>query len=89
MSLKKDHNVWQIAGAKAAFSQVISRAADKPQIIKKRDKSVAAIVSMADFKTIQDAKAKWRDFVQFSQELVARDDNEMILPARKLTPPQF
>lgn len=89
MSLKKDHNVWQIAGAKAAFSQVISRAATKPQIIKKRDESVAVVVSMADFKTIQDTKAKWRDFVQFSQKLASKDEIEMILPVREITSAQF
>jgi hypothetical protein len=89
MTPKKDHNIWQIAGAKAAFSRVISNAATTPQIIKNRDQSVAVIVSMADFETLEAAKFKWREFAQFSQNLAAKGDIELSLPARELTPPQF
>ena len=40
---------WSVAGAKAELSRLIEQASAGPQIIEKRGKPVAVVVSITDF----------------------------------------
>ncbi len=67
---------WSIAQAKASLSQVVSDAALGPQVIEKRGKAVAVVLSLADYKeAIGDPDdgalkvTRWKGFLRASSEL--------------------
>ena len=84
------HEHWSVAGAKAALSQVIEQAAGAPQIIEKRGRPVAVVVSFADYEVaVGDTGmgsfrgSKWQRFLAKSAELRARGGADIALPRRE------
>src|ERR1700677_1262333 len=74
MTMTKAH--WSVAQAKASLSQVLSDATLGPQVIEKRGKPVAVVLSLADYKdAIGDPDdgalmvTRWKGFLRASSEL--------------------
>jgi prevent-host-death family protein len=76
MTMTKAH--WSVAQAKASLSRVLADAALLPQVIERRGKPVAVVVSMADYQqALADPAAAarrlgtWRAFLKTSSDLRA------------------
>jgi len=76
MTMTKDH--WSVAQAKAFLSRVLADAAGSPQVIEKRGKAVAVVLSLADYQQALGDPAdaakrlgRWRGFLRASGELRA------------------
>jgi prevent-host-death family protein len=89
MTMKAEH--WSIAGAKQSLSKVIEQAASAPQVIEKRGKPVAVVVSFADYElAVGDSgrgslrATKWQRFLQKSAEL--RASGGAVIPVSRREP---
>jgi prevent-host-death family protein len=88
MTMTKAH--WSVAQAKASLSRVLADAALLPQVIERRGKPVAVVVSMADYQQALGDPAeasrrlgKWRSFLRTSSELRAAGGAALSLPRRE------
>src|SRR5471032_149386 len=94
MTMKKAH--WSVAQAKASLSQVLSDASVQPQVIEKRGKPVAVVLSLQDY---QDAigdpddgalkGTRWQGFLKASAELRSRGGATLAIPRRLPRPSPF
>lgn len=80
---------WSVAGAKAELSRLIEQASAIPQIIEKRGKPVAVVVSIADFELAVGGSgkgslrgSKWQRFLSKSAALRATGGAVIPLAAR-------
>lgn len=69
---------WSVAQAKASLSRVLAEAAGSPQVIAKRGKPVAVVLSLEDYQQALGDPAdaahrlgRWRAFLHASRELRA------------------
>lgn len=76
MTMTKAH--WSVADAKASLSRVLADAAESPQVIEKRGKPVAVVISLEDYQQALGDPAdaakrlgRWRAFLRASSELRA------------------
>jgi prevent-host-death family protein len=88
MTMTKAH--WSVAEAKASLSRVLADAALLPQVIERRGKPVAVVVSMAEYQQAlaDPAEAsrrlgKWRTFLRTSSDLRAAGGATLALPRRE------
>lgn len=86
--MSKGH--WSVAGAKAELSRVIEQASASPQIIEKRGKPVAVVVSISDYDlAVGDSGkgslrgSKWQRFLSRSAALRARGGAVIPITARE------
>jgi prevent-host-death family protein len=77
MTMTKAH--WSVAQAKASLAQVLSDATLGPQVIERRGKPVAVVLSLADYQeAIGDPDdggltvTRWKRFLRASSELRSR-----------------
>lgn len=57
-------SIWQLQEAKSKFSEVVDRALLRgPQIITRRGKKTAIVLSMKDYKNLVKSKASFVDFL--------------------------
>ena len=68
-------NKWKISEAKARLSEVIECGCREPQIIVNRDKPVAVLVNIDDF----------RKFEEFQRELRKPSIKELLVEIRKIS----
>ena len=73
---------WMTAEAKQQFSELLRRSADEPQLIYRRDRLIAAVISPEDFAELERArKARDRETLgrRFDEirEICARYDYEL------------
>jgi len=87
MTMTKAH--WSVARAKASLSQVLEDTRLGPQVIEKRGKPIAVVLSLSDYQgAIGDPAegsvpaARWRGFLARSQELRERGGAALRLPRR-------
>jgi prevent-host-death family protein len=92
--MTKEH--WSVAGAKAALSQVIERSEGAPQVIEKRGRPVAVVVSFTDYTVAVGGSglgslrgSKWQRFLAKSAELRARGGATLAVPRRGPRPDPF
>ena len=52
---------WNVAEAKAKFSELVTKSSEGPQVIKNRGKDVAVVLSLADFERLSGAPRKGHD----------------------------
>jgi prevent-host-death family protein len=81
---------WSVAQAKASLSRVLADASLVPQVIERRGKPVAVVVSMADYQQAlgEPAEAsrrlgKWHRFLSVSGVLRASGGAALALPRRE------
>jgi prevent-host-death family protein len=89
MTMAKAH--WSVAQAKASLSRVLADAVLLPQVIERRGKPVAVVVSMADYEQSLGDPAeaasrlgRWRRFLQASRDLRAGGGVSLSLPRREV-----
>lgn len=79
---------WNIAQAKACFSELVRDAAEQPQTIENRGREVAVVLGIDDYLLLVDQAdrtsevARVREFLRASAELRAQGGAEIELPAR-------
>lgn len=88
MTMIKAH--WSVAQAKASLSRLLTEAEKLPQVIEKRGKPVAVVISMEDYQQAlgdpADASVRlgrWRAFLRASRELRAKGGVALSLPKRE------
>ncbi|MBI2376890.1 MAG: type II toxin-antitoxin system prevent-host-death family antitoxin [Deltaproteobacteria bacterium] len=79
---------WTIAEARRRFSTLIHEAAVEPQLIKNRERPVAALISadlLDAFIQFQASRAErsMHDLIQAAAEICAEDDYVLEIPERK------
>ncbi|MDX1958733.1 MAG: type II toxin-antitoxin system Phd/YefM family antitoxin [Leptospiraceae bacterium] len=80
--------LWNIAGAKSKFSELIGIAIKEPQVIYNRKEPKIVMLSYSEFKRLSELdvlvhkKPAWSDFTKFSSELTKKKSFELELPSR-------
>lgn len=79
---------WNIAGAKASFSELLRAAAGAPQRVENRGREVAVVLSADEYRLLSERAARsehvprMHDFLEASAELRRLGGAELELPAR-------
>ncbi len=61
---------WSFAEARRRFAAVLEAAAGEPQVVAKRGRPVAAIISLSDLEALQGRRqGRWRDLAEALTEL--------------------
>ncbi|HRB12365.1 MAG TPA: type II toxin-antitoxin system prevent-host-death family antitoxin [Vicinamibacteria bacterium] len=60
ISLEIDHMNWSVADAKQQLSEVLRRAATRPQTITKRARDIAVVIDVQEFREFQQWKSAGR-----------------------------
>lgn len=85
MVIAMDERVWQLQDAKNKFSELVERAAEgEPQVVTKRGKRAAVLVSAAEYARLTGGKAgaKPTDFVH---HLLSAPKGDFPVPRRMKT----
>ena len=56
---------WNVAEAKAKFSELVTKAGDAPQVIRNRGREVAVVLSLADYARLGAGRAAAGDHPQW------------------------
>jgi prevent-host-death family protein len=81
-------NPWNVARAKATFSELLREAAVAPQIIENRGREVAVVLSLDEYRRLSERAertnddARMREFLGASAELRRQGGAELDVPAR-------
>ncbi len=79
---------WSVASAKAELSRVVEDAQRRPQVIERRGKPVAVVVGLAQYEDVE-AAARWRRFLEVSEEIRDAGGGELRVPPRVRRPSPF
>jgi prevent-host-death family protein len=78
------HSHWQLQEAKQRFSELIrSVEADGPQFVTRHGEEVAVVVSIADYRHLQNAGEDFKTFLQSAPD-VDLEIRRSALPARRV-----
>jgi prevent-host-death family protein len=72
---------WSVADAKARLSELMQQAREQPQTIERRGRPVVVVVSVEQFEGSDD-KARWRAFLEASEEIRAAGGGDLRVPRR-------
>jgi len=87
-----EHHNWKVAEAKAQFSKLLRSAEKSPQIIENRGQEVAVVLSMDEYRSLQDSResaqpaARLAEFLDFSRQLCSEEGLELEPPVRANRP---
>jgi prevent-host-death family protein len=80
---------WNLAVAKARFSEIVERAQRKPQIIQRRGVDVAVVLSAKEASRLEELATPsvrpMEEFLAYSAKLAASGDLSFSLPKRRAT----
>ncbi len=80
---------WKVSEAKAHFSEMLDRAQTEPQTIENRGEGVAVVISLAEYRTLQNLREarkpseKLMQFLRFTEQLREAGGAEIKLPKRR------
>lgn len=86
---------WNVAEAKASFSEVLNEAQSAPQIIENRGKPVAVVIGIEEYRAIKELREqaaprqRLAAFLRFSGELRGQGGADLELPQRSSRPAPF
>lgn len=86
---------WNIAQAKASFSELVREAAESPQEIENRGRGVAVVLGIDEYRLLTEQSARTsdearvRNFLRLSEELRRQGGAELELPPRATRPSPF
>lgn len=86
---------WNVSEAKAKLSEVLSQAAQEPQVIENRGKEVAVILSIEEYKELKSHRdlatpeKRLTEFLRFTEQLREDGGAEIKLPKRERRPSPF
>src|SRR5580658_6511403 len=82
MTMSKQGHTWSIASAKAELSRLVDDAQRRPQLIARRGKPVAMVVAIEQFEDGA-PRARWKKFLEISDEIRASGGGELRVPRRE------
>ena len=78
------HDRWQLQEAKQRFSELVrSVEADGPQFVTRHGEEVAVIVSIAEYRHLQEGGRNFKEFLQFAPDVNLEFDRSA-MPARRI-----
>jgi prevent-host-death family protein len=72
---------WSVADAKARLSELMQQAREQPQTIERRGRPLVVVVSVEQFEGSDD-RARWRGFLETSEEIRAAGGGDLRVPRR-------
>jgi prevent-host-death family protein len=88
MAMSPPGSRWSIAEAKARLSELMQQARERPQTIERRGRPLVVVVSVEQFEGSDDG-ARWRAFLDASEELRASGGGDLRVPRRTKRPSPF
>jgi len=75
---------WNVAAAKAHFSSMLDESKHEPQVICRRNRPVAAVISMETYEQLtRKPRLTTADMLQRLREIQKAEEAEIEIPARK------
>ena|ERR1019366_2798810 len=81
MTMSPRGSRWSVADAKARLSELMQQARKRPQTIERRGRPLVVVVSVEQFEGSDDS-ARWRGFLQASEEVRAAGGGDLRVPRR-------